>query len=203
MKKVIKAIPIYNFLNYCNDCELEKKVLDCGAGGKIPPLYIFSKSGYETYGIDISDDRINKAKVFCEENSININISNCDMRNLKFKNEEFSFIYSYNSIFHMRKSEIKKVVNDMRRILKKDGLCYINLLSKDDCRFGEGTKISDSEFLQDEDNQMIIHSYFDDTEAESYFNGFKIIYKEKRIIEKFIGDEKYLLSYIDYILKKI
>lgn len=33
MTNIIKAVPIYNFLNYCNACELEKKVLDCGAGG--------------------------------------------------------------------------------------------------------------------------------------------------------------------------
>lgn len=200
---IIKAIPIYNFLNYCNNSKLEKKVLDCGAGGKIPPLYIFAKSGYETYGIDIADNKIKKAEEFLKENALQVKIEKCDMRNLKFKDEEFSFIYSYNSIFHMRKDEIKMVINNMKRILKKDGLCYINFLSKDDCRFGDGTKVSNSEFLQAEDDEMVMHSYFEDTEGESYFGGFEIVYKEKRIIKKFIDNEKYVLSYIDYILKKI
>lgn len=202
MTRMIKAIPIYNFLNYCNACKLEKKVLDCGAGGKVPPLSVFYENGYETHGIDISDEKLSQAEKFCKENAMHLNIERCDMRNLKFEDEAFSFVYSYNSIFHMPKSEIKKVVNDIKRVLKKDGLFYVNFLSKDDCRFADGEKVSDSEFLQEEDNEMILHSYFEDTEAEAYFDGFQVIYKEKRIVEKFIEDKKYRLSYSDYILKK-
>lgn len=110
MNIIIKAIPIYNFLNYCNSSPLSKNVLDLGAGGKVPLLYIFNECGYKTYGIDFSD----KA-----------------------------------------------------------------------------------------DDDKIIHSYFDDEECEKYFEGFEVIFKEKRITEKYIECKKYKLSYIDYILKKL
>ncbi len=120
-----------------------------------------------------------------------------------YNSEEFSFIYSYNSIFHMKKEEIKEVIHDVHRILKREGLFFMNFLSKDDCRYGEGIKLSEGEFLQDEDDDKIIHSYFDDEECEKYFEGFKVIFKEKRITEKYIECKKYKLSYIDYILKKL
>jgi len=33
--------PLFDFLNECNKSTLEKKILDCGAGGGAPPLAIF------------------------------------------------------------------------------------------------------------------------------------------------------------------
>lgn len=203
MDTIIKAIPIYNFLNYCNDIDIQKNVLECGAGGSIPPLYIFNKHGYETYGIDISEDQIIKAENFCKENGLKLNIKKGDMRNIEFEDEFFSFVYSYNSIFHMSKSEIKLTINEIGRVLKKKGLCFINFLSIDDCRFGEGDKVGSGEYLQDENNKKIVHSYFDDNEAEEYLTNFKVLFKEKRVIERYEDGKKYKLSYIDYIIEKI
>ena len=202
MSIIIKAIPIYNFLNYCNDSDLDKNVLDCGAGGAIPPLYIFYKNGYKTYGIDSSKTQIDKAEKFCKKNNIMLNIKEGDMKSLEFPDQYFSFIYSYNSIFHMKKSEIVCVLNEIKRVLKKDGLCFVNFLSRYDSRFREGIEITDGEYLQEEDDSDIIHSYFYDNEAEKYLKDFKIIFKEKKVTEKYIDNKKYRLAYIEYIVKK-
>lgn len=103
MDYLIKQVQLYKFLDYCNGCDLEKSVLDCGAGGAYPPLSIFSEFGYKTYGIEISDSQIEKAEKFSEQHNLELNISKGDMRKLPFGNEAISYIYSYNSIFHMTK----------------------------------------------------------------------------------------------------
>lgn len=79
-----------------------KNILDCGAGGDYPPLAIFSEFGYKTYGIEISDSQIEKAKVFEEQVGLELNISKGDIRELPFEDESISYIYSYNSIFYMK-----------------------------------------------------------------------------------------------------
>ncbi len=62
MHNLINAIPLYNFLKYCNNNSSEKIILDCGAGGSNPPLSLFYEFGYETYGIEIYEDQLEKAR---------------------------------------------------------------------------------------------------------------------------------------------
>ena len=42
MKTVFRQNQLYTFLLYCNDIEIKKEVLDCGAGGNCPPLAIYA-----------------------------------------------------------------------------------------------------------------------------------------------------------------
>ncbi|MHA1290912.1 MAG: hypothetical protein ACTSPB_26300, partial [Candidatus Thorarchaeota archaeon] len=61
MEQLIFPPRMYNFLWTIRNSTLEKKILDCGAGGRFPPLAIFHQHGFETHGIDLSDDQIERA----------------------------------------------------------------------------------------------------------------------------------------------
>ena len=82
------AIPIYGFLGYINaKVPLEKgqprgKILDCGAGGPVPPLALFAQHGFEACGIDISEEHLEKANRFCEESGLDIHLQSGDMRKI-------------------------------------------------------------------------------------------------------------------------
>jgi ubiquinone/menaquinone biosynthesis C-methylase UbiE len=93
MQEFITRPSLYNFLRYTNSYPLEKNILDCGAGGDTPPLYLFHLHGYATFGIDISDNQLDLAHKFCQKMNVDLNIQKGDMRNLKLENESFSFIY--------------------------------------------------------------------------------------------------------------
>lgn len=204
MNTVFRQNQLYTFLLYCNDVDLNKEVLDCGAGGNIPPLAIFSEQGYKTYGIDISLEQINRAKKFEEKNNLNLGIKQGDMRSLPFEDESISFIYSYNSIFHMKKEKIRMVIKEIHRVLPLGGLAFINFASTNDWRSTIGECVGPGEYLQEENGQKILHSYFEENEAEKYFEGFKVIYKENRIREGYANAEtKITLGFIDYIVEKI
>src|ERR1035437_8180058 len=157
MIPLIKQIQIYRFLNYCNECDLEKTILDCGAGGDCPPLALFSEYGYKTCGIEISDSQIEKAKIFSGKYGFELNISKGDMRELLFEDESISYIYSYNSIFRMTKQDISKSINEIKRVLKPGGICCINFLSLQDSCFAEGDELGKNEFLQIERGEKVIH----------------------------------------------
>jgi len=202
MSILINQVQLYKFLKFCNDSSLEKSVLDCGAGGANPPLTIFSEHGYKTYGIEISDSQIEKAKLFSKKLGIELNISKGDMRNLPFEDESISHIYSYNSIFHMKKSDIKAAMDEVKRIMKPGGMCCVNFLSLNDEWFGNGKRLGENEFVQIERGEEVIHSYFDINEAESYFEGMKILFKENRIIEREYEGQMIRQGYIDYIARK-
>jgi ubiquinone/menaquinone biosynthesis C-methylase UbiE len=202
MKVIFRQPQIYRFLSYCEQYDLEKVILDCGAGGDRPPLALFSEYGYKTYGIEISDSQIEKADEFAKLHGFKLNISKGDMRRLPFDDESISYVYSYNSIFHMRKEDIKKSLNELKRVLKPGGLCCVNFLSKEDGDYGAGRKEGEDEFWQEEHGGEVIHAYYELDEAEKNFDGMEVLFKEHRVLERIYEDRKIKQAYIDYIIRK-
>ena len=199
---IFRQTPLYTFARECEQKEMEKKILDCGAGGTMPPLALFHELGYETHGIDISDNQIQRAKNFEEEYNMKLNITKGDMRELPFDDESFSFAFSYNTIFHLSKVDIKKSMIEINRILKKGGLVYVNFMSIEDGLYGQGEEISKGEFLQKEGDRDVTHTFFEEDEIMDYFPNYEIIMLQKRNVNypKIWGD--YVGSYYDIIAEK-
>jgi ubiquinone/menaquinone biosynthesis C-methylase UbiE len=200
--ELFKQIPLYRFLALCNESGMKKNILDCGAGGDSPPLSLFANYGYSTYGIEMNDEQIKRASQFATERGQNLNIQQGDMRQLALSDESMSFVYSYNSIFHMRKQDVKKAINEMKRVLKPNGLLFVNFLTLKDFRVGDGVDLGDNQFEQMEDDEFVIHSYYDYHEADSMFDDLQLIYKEDRVLERKFEGEWIRQGFIDYIYKK-
>jgi len=181
---------------------MEKTVLDCGAGGDSPPLSLFARYEYSTYGLEINMEQIQKATQFAEKRGQYLNIQQGDMRHLPFSDQSVSFVYSYNSIFHMKKEDVKNTINEMKRVLKPNGLMFVNFLTVKDFRVGEGVDLGENQYEQIEDNEPVIHSYYDYNEADKMFDEMELIYKEDRVLERIFEEEKIRQGFIDYILKK-
>jgi len=193
MKKVTWATPLYKFLRECNSSPLEKTILDCGAGGDDPPLQLFCDYGYKTYGIEVAENPLKQSTDFCRGNKVGLNISKGDMRRIPFKSEAFSFVYSYNAIFFMTKKDIAVAMKEIERVIKPNGLCFVNFLSVDDPERNTFCK----SFLGSTG-----FSYYEDDEPDKYFRNFEILHKEKRITRK-SWESKYLVQAdVDYIAKK-
>jgi len=203
MKEIFRQISLYRFLMFCNNTDMDKVVLDCGAGGDCPPLSLFAEFGYRTYGVEIDVQQIEKANNFAKRKGQNLNIIQGDMRQLDFKNESMSYVYSYNSIFHMTKGNILKTIEEMKRVLKPNGLLFVNFLTTKDYRCGEGIVVGENEYKQKEGDTYVIHSYFREDEADSFLNGMEILYKEERVLERIYEGEKIRQGFIEYIVKKI
>ncbi len=122
-----------------------------------------------------------------------------DMRNLPFAGEEFSFIYSFNAIDFMTKPDIAISMGEITRVLKRNGLCYVNFLSVDDaetwepfCKTAPALDLLKSEAF----------AHFEDNEADFYFKSYEIIRKEKRIQDKLWEGKLRRRAEIEYIARK-
>jgi ubiquinone/menaquinone biosynthesis C-methylase UbiE len=202
---MIRAVELYTFLDYCNNTLLEKEVLECGAGisPSLEPLLVrFFDYGYETHGIEISDERLKNALEYCEENELDLDIRKGDMRQIPFGDESMSFVFSYNTIFHMRKDDIGFAMDEINRILKPEGLCFVNFLSVDSQTFGVGEEVGKGEYVDKRNGEDVLHAYFEDDEPDPYFVGFEVLHKEKRVRELLTDGKKNIRAYIDYIAMK-
>lgn len=77
----------------------------------------FMKNGYEVISSDISNIALDKVKTF------NNNVVNVDMREkLPFEDNKFDMVFANLSIHYFSDSDTKKLMEEIKRILKKDGL---------------------------------------------------------------------------------
>jgi len=196
---IIRSTPIYEFVTLCELTPLEKMVLDCGAGGKYPPLALFHDRGFETYGIEISKTQLERAHAFCKENGISLNIFNSDMRKIPFNDESFSFVYAYDSIFFLKEAGIAVAMSEIERVLKPKGLCFVTFRSVDDTMEEEFPE-SDPVGIMLGNKKLTCH---EDDEPDIYFQRFKMLRRKKRIMKTLVKGEKGKRAYLDYIAEKI
>lgn len=197
--EIIWATPLYEFLRQCNASTLPRQVLDCGAGGSDPPLSLFYRYGYKTYGIEIAEQALEKVVKFCQEEALALNIFRGDMRTLPFANESFSFVYSFNAIFFMTKPDIALAMAEIERVLRREGLCYVNFVSVDDPDTRPFSEAAPARLLLGSER----FAQHEDDEADAYFGNFEILRKEKRLVDKVHGKGRLKQAYIQYIARKV
>lgn len=200
MEQLIFYPRMYTFLWTIRNSILEKKILDCGAGGTMPPLAIFHQRGFETHGVEISEGQIELANEFSKKHAINLNIVKGDMRKLEHDDGSFSHVYSQNSIFHLNKADTATAMSEMRRVLRTDGYLYVNFLSVDDQRCGFGQEAGPGEWIALENGEPTLHSYYQDNEPDTYFENMDIVLKIKNMTE--FDNGIYRMGHIEYIARK-
>lgn len=181
------AIPVYGFLSVINARRPEEetewgKILDCGAGGPVPPLALFREQGFECWGIDTSEEQLELTGQFCDEQGIELNLRNGDMRRIPFEDEAFDYVYEHYSMCHLNHEDTARAVGEMYRVLKPGGLCFLGVISADTwprSLFGE--ERTAGEFWGEEDGELTLHSLFTDQGADMLVSAWEIVSKKKHV----------------------
>jgi len=159
------------------------RILDCGAGGPLPPLVLFSQHGFDAWGIDASQDQVDLAVQFCEEHNISLHIQPGDMRQIPFEDESFDYVYEHYAMCHLNKRDTARAVEEMRRVLKPGGLCFLGVISRTtwpQSLFGEERE--PGEFWGEEDDDgLVLHSLFTDAEADALVHGWTVVSHSKQV----------------------
>jgi SAM-dependent methyltransferase len=185
------AVPVYGFLSaIAADLRSRNqpfshvlKILDCGAGGPVPPLILFSQHGLDAWGIDSSQEQLDKAERFCRELNESIHLQNADMRQIPFDDATFDYVYEHYAMCHLNKFDTAQVVREMRRVLKPGGLCFLGVISRatwPHSLFGEERLPGEFWGIEDGD-ELALHSMFTDAEAEELVSGWTILSRTKQI----------------------
>ena len=157
----------------------KKKILDLGCGlGR--HTNFFAKRGFETFGFDLSQDAIEKAKKYAESENLDVNFKIGDMLKLPYKENSFDAILCMNVISHTDTDGMKKIIDELHRVLRKNGECYFTLGSKDAWGFKQNWPIIDenTKLRQEEGPENNIPHFYAD-----YDLIFKL-FEEKFKIEK-------------------
>ena len=111
-------------------CKKRDEILDlaCGYGRIAIPL---AKSGYHVTGVDLSPNLIKDARIRAKKQDLKIQFDIGTMTNLPHQNENFDKIVCLWSSFNhlLTKREQIKALNEMYRVLRKDGLAFVEMLN--------------------------------------------------------------------------
>ncbi len=182
------AIPVYGFLSVINarhppgEPAGRGKVLDCGAGGPVPPLALFHRHGFEGWGIDASHAQLLAATGFCEGQGVALHLCTGDMRRIPYADGSFDYVYEHYSMCHLSKRDTALAVSEMNRVLKRQGLCFLGVISAD-CwpKSLLGQEREPGEYWGDECGELTLHSVFSDEEADALVSAWEIVSEEKHV----------------------
>lgn len=202
LNRTIFPAPIYTLLRFAEKYAVERSVLDCGAGGRSPPLALFSLHSYRTCGIDISAPQIRRANKFASHHNVELDIRQADMRHIPFHDDSFGCVYSWNSSIHLTKKDTATAISEMLRVLKSRGLLFVNFIWNKGLNIDLGEERNPGEFWKAFDDEECVHSCFHEAETDRMFKGLEVLYQQKRQIAAKRNGRLVKDAYLDYIVRK-
>ncbi|MCX6815103.1 MAG: class I SAM-dependent methyltransferase [Candidatus Aenigmarchaeota archaeon] len=139
------------------------RILDLGcAYGR--DCKFFVDNGFETHGVDLSSKLIERAKSSVKGAKFYI----MDILDLKFPNENFDGVWCSATLLHIKKKDVSKALSEIKRVLKKGGILYLNL------KEGVGEKAVKDERYEGAEK---FYSYFTENEIKGMLTeiGFKTL----------------------------
>lgn len=124
-----------------------RKVLDLGCGAGRHSILLAS-SGFEVIGLDTSKSALAMARKWVEKESIeNVALVCAAMTNVPMRDGCLDAVVSVSVMHHAVKKDIVTSVNEVYRVLRKNGSFIANLASVDDPRYRTGRMLEKNTFL--------------------------------------------------------
>jgi ubiquinone/menaquinone biosynthesis C-methylase UbiE len=138
-----------------------KKILDVGSGPGRDAL-ILKEKGLEITCLDASEEMIK----ICSAKGLQAIVG--DFNNLSFSDEFFDGVWSYTALLHVPKSEIHIPIQEIKRVLKKDGVFGLGLIE------GEGEMYKETAGV----NLPRLFSFYKKEETKELLerNGFELLF---------------------------
>jgi len=179
-----------------------KKVLDLGCGIGRHAIF-FSGNGFIVDACDLSQEGIDKLNKFINENNLNITTKVTDMLSLPYENDSFDCLIAFHAIYHTDDIGIKKVINEIKRVLRNGGEAFITFNSKNSSTFNnpDNKHLSKSTIVKNTGHESgIPHYYASKQEVEDLLKHFEII--EFSYKEEYWQDQGYTGAHYFVLVKK-
>jgi ubiquinone/menaquinone biosynthesis C-methylase UbiE len=153
-----------------------KNFLDLGCGlGRHSIL--FAEAGFQVEAFDLSDDGIELLREKAHNLNLPVKISKGDMKELPYEDGIFDCLLAYNVIYHTDTDGIKKVIEEIERVLKPGGEFYLTFLSKNNNSYNDiAYRIDHNTVIKMEEPEIgIPHFYTDLGGIKKLLRNFTII----------------------------
>jgi len=162
------------------------KILDlgCGAGRH---LKFLAENGFETYGVDYSQNGLKASEILLSQHSLKAELSLASADDLPFEDEFFDGVLCYGILYYNPKDLILKAAKEIFRVLKKGSKAYVLVRTTKDSRYEMGEKISAYESIVRTDDPK--NSAFSE-------NGMRMYFFDEGLVKEVFKDFKITINHI-------
>lgn len=107
----------------------KKDFLDLGCGLGRHTIQ-FAQAGFKTSGFDLSEEAVARTDEFAKREGLEIELKQGDMLELPYEDASFDCILCRNVISHSDTAGVRKIADELYRVLRDGGECYFTLGSK-------------------------------------------------------------------------
>jgi len=118
------AVRHRDFILHLLNIRKGERVLDVGCSTGALMVYC-ALLGAETYGVDISNEAVEKANSYLKKFGLNGKAIACDARKIDFPDNYFDKVISSDFLEHLSFSDSITVLKEIKRVLRPDGLAVI------------------------------------------------------------------------------
>lgn len=158
------------------------RILDFGCGTGRHVIY-FAKKGFDVYGFDASETAIERARKLLKTENLSADLRVWDMtKPLPYETEFFDALLALKVMHHTYMDNIKRIVKEINRVLKKGGFLFLQVTSSSDEQIlewkQEGLNLEEPEprtyvYSQGEE-KGIPHHHFEKEELLGLFENYDI-----------------------------
>lgn len=153
-----------------------KRVLDLGCGSGRHLVFLAGQS-FDVYGIDMAKSGIKISKKWLDKEGLKANLKIRDIyKKLPYEDNFFDAIVSTQTLHHERIEKIRKLIKEMERILKINGLIFITVLDLKCVPNKNKKQIAPRTFILLNGNDVgVPHYSFNKNILRKEFKSFKIL----------------------------
>ena len=154
------------------------RVLDLGCGlGRQSVL--FAQKGFVVTAMDASDAAIEQVKRLCDEKQLRIHACKGDMHALPFADDAFDAVWAYQVISHTDLPGLRRVIAEIRRVLRPEGVLYLTLCSKAAQAYQQADQADRIDenviYKREETGDRLKHVYVDASDIPALFADFELL----------------------------
>lgn len=118
------------------------KILDLGSGVGRNTIYL-AKEGYNAFGLEATDSGIEVSKKRRKIEGVNAVFKKGNLTKIPFPGEYFDAVVDIPAIQHNTYKEIKKILQEIKRVLTPNGMFFAKIVSIRDHSFKKGRVIEE------------------------------------------------------------
>ncbi len=171
-----------------------RNVLDLGCGAGRHAIFL-AREGFNVVGLDVSETALGELEGRARAAGLgNVTLVKHEMQELPFIDNYFDAVVSTNVLHHGTAAEIRRTLAEIHRIMRKNAAGFIITLSKNDFRYGNGTRLEQDTYQFTEgDEQGIVHHFFSHKELLQYFEKFEVLSFSEDLIPVGNGNRAHFL----------
>ncbi len=167
----------------------------CGSGKYTLPLRM---RGFDVVAVDVSDNALKMAVKRSKTRKLDIDFLAANVYQMPFADGSFDVIWCYGVLQHLLLKERELAVGEFRRLLRNEGLLFIEVFGEEDMRYG-GSEVEYNTFSR---KNGIVYHYFNKNELSELLIGFSSSIAESRK-EKRFDSKCYTRHMISAVAKKL